>query len=136
MTEATQVNHVIRRDLGPYGRFLRVEHSIETDWPDWFYRCRGTAGWIEAKIIHKSGRCPRHFTRGQLMWGEEEARTGGSWYLLGLREPRTWLLYNAAGAREWFDGIANRPLLELPGRFPTREIIEIIAPRPRPPAFD
>ena len=129
MTEATQVNGAVRHHLGPYGRFVRVEDAFTVGVPDWYYRCRGSSGWLEAKLVPRSGRCPPAFTREQLMWGEAEATAGGSWFLLGLRDPRVWLLYDAARAREWFDRVGNRPLLELTGKFPTREVLDLIAPR-------
>lgn len=129
MTEATQVNNAIREHLGALGRFKRMEHLIEVGWPDWYYRCRGISGWIEAKLIPRSGRCPALFTLDQLLWGEEEARWGGSWFLLGLREPRTWVMYDASSARAWFDNTGNHPILEVDGKFPTKEIINLIAPR-------
>lgn len=131
MTEATQVNAVIRRYLGPYGRFIRVEMAITVGVPDWYYRCRGSGGWIEAKLIPKSGRCPATFTRDQLMWGEAETQAGGRWYLLGLREPRTWVLYDAKRAREWFEGIDPTPLLTIDGVFQARDVLDVIAPRNR-----
>ena len=134
MTEASQVNAAIRHNLGPLGRFQRVEHAIEVGWPDWRYLCRGSTGWIEAKLIPKSGRCPPAFTLDQLLWGEDEVKHGGRWYLFGLRAPRTWVLYDAPRARAWFNGLMPRPLLELVGPFPTKAVLDIIAPR-RPPGF-
>lgn len=126
MTEATQVNGAVRTHLGIYGRFKRMEHAIEVGWPDWHYTLRGASGWIEAKLIARNGKCPRSFTREQLMWGEAEVEAGGRWFLLGLREPRWWLLYDAPGARAWFDGGSNRPVVEVEGRFPTAEIIRTL----------
>lgn len=135
MTEATQVNAMIRNHLGPLGLFRRLEHSHESGWPDWVYRLRGRSGWIEAKLIPANRQPPKHFTLEQLRWGEEEVRHGGAWFLLGLCENpgvrlRSWLLYDAPRAREWFDGTANRPLVDAAGRFPTAEIVRFIAPRP------
>ena len=127
MTEATQVNAAIRTHLGPLGRFQRVEHAIEVGWPDWRYLCRGVQGWIEAKLIPRSGRCPETFTLDQLRWGEEEVRWGGAWFLLGLRAPRTWVLYDAMGARGWFDRRSNaEPLLEVAGPFPRDAVLHLL----------
>lgn len=136
MTEASQVNAAIRTHLGPLGLFRRVEHAYEVGWADWYFRLRGCSGWIEAKLIPPNGRPPKHFTLEQLTWGEEEIRHGGSWFLLGLREGRrvrSWMLYDVRGAREWFEGSeVGRPLIDVQGRFPTTEIVRVIAPRPRP----
>lgn len=129
MTEANQVNGAIRENLGPYGRFKRIECTTELGVPDWYYRVLAVAGWVEAKLVPKSGKPPDHFTLEQLLWGEEETRHGGAWFLLGLRSPRTWVLYDAPRARAWRDGLANRPLVEVDGAFPTREIMKTLLGR-------
>lgn len=129
MTEANQVNGAVRANLGPLGRFVRVESSIDAGIPDFYYRLRGIAGWLECKLIPPSGRAPKHFTLDQLLWGEEEVRYGGRWFFLGLREPRTWLVYDVKGARSWLEQTRNEPVLEIAGRFPTKEITLILAPR-------
>lgn len=128
MTERNQVDGAVSAHLGPLGRFVRIDSAFAAGVPDWHYVLRGTSGWIESKLVPRSGRRPDHFTREQLLWGEAEVAAGGRWFLLALREPRIWLLYDALGARAWFDGTGNRPIVESPGRFPTREIVRAIAP--------
>lgn len=98
--------------------------------PDWYYVLRGTPGWLEDKLIPPSRRCPDTFTREQLMWGEAEVAAGGRWHLLGL-EPRTrtWLLFNAAQARAWFDGEDYDLTVEATGLFPTKAIALALVPR-------
>jgi len=129
MTEATQVNGAIRSHLGPLGLFIRMEHAFDVGVADWYYQLRGAMGWIEAKLIVKSGRRPDHFTREQLMWGEAIVAHGGRWHLLGLRDPQTWVLYDAYQARAWFDNKENKPLVSYNGSFPTRLIALALAPR-------
>lgn len=134
MTEATQVNAAVRTHLGPLGRFLRFEHAHDNGWPDWYYVLRGTAGWVEAKLIPPSGRPPKHFTKSQLMWGEDEVNAGGRWHLLGLRldgKLREWVVYDTLAARRWFDTTEPCPSFVARGPFPTRELVELLAPRRR-----
>jgi hypothetical protein len=128
MTESNQVNRALREHLGPFGRMLRVEHRLEIGWPDWHYTLRGVSGWIEAKLFPRSGRAPEAFTLDQLIWGEEEIRAGGRWTLLGRRGDE-WVAYDAPGARALFDGRSNAPLFALPGPFPVRAALDVLAPR-------
>lgn len=130
MTEANQVNGAIRAHLGPLGLFRRCEHAYDVGWPDWWYALRGTSGWIEAKLIPATGQCPDHFTLDQIFWAEKTVAHGVPWFLLGLRAPRSWVLYDVGSARKWFDGIENLPIFDIPGKFPTAEVVRVIAPRP------
>lgn len=113
-----------------------MEGCLEPGTPDWYYRMRGAAGWVEAKLIPATGRCPEHFTLEQLMWGEDEVKYGGRWNLLGLREgrarqPREWVVFDAAGARDWFEGaaLADTAIYREVGPFPTRDIAFLLVPR-------
>lgn len=128
MTEATQVDAAVRRNLGPLGRWKRVTHP-EPGWPDWAWTMRGKSGWVEDKLIPPSRRCPPKFTLDQLVWAEDEARAGGSWHLLGLEpQSRTWFLLTVGQAREWFDGGELTALVIARGVFPTKEIALTLAP--------
>lgn len=133
MTEATQVNVAIRRHLGPLGRFVRLEGAIGQGWPDWHYVLRGASGWIEAKLIPPSGAPPAHLTREQVMWAHEEFMAGGRWTLVGLRlkgREREWLAYGPIAAWNWYEAQAPaEPDLRAAGAFPTRELVELLAPR-------
>ena len=130
MTEISQINSIVRRHLAPLGRFIRMESSIIVGLPDWYYVLRGQSGWIEAKLVPPSKRCPSHFTLDQILWGEAEVAAGGRWHLLGL-EPRTraWMLFDVGQARAWFDGENHDLVAEATGPFPTREIALALAPR-------
>lgn len=126
MTEATQVWKVMRPLVAPYGRFKRIEsNSTELGIPDLSYTLlspRGRQGWLELKLFDAIGRCPLHFTRNQIMWGEDEVEAGGNWHLFGRWES-TWLLYDAAEARKLFDGEESSPIFQQSGRFPLRELL-------------
>src|SRR5271165_2976380 len=128
MTEANQVHSVASHHLTPYGRWDRVDNPLQPGWPDVYYNFWGCTGWVEEKLIPPSGKCPGHFTLEQLLWGEREVALGGRWFLLSRCGAR-WRLYDAAGARAWFDGIANPWLFDLGGKFPVREILDRLAPR-------
>lgn len=105
-----------------------MEHALDSGWPDWYYVMRRQPGWLEAKIAPESGRPPDHLTVEQVMWAEEEVRWGGRWHLLALRQrSRTWLLYDAPGARAWLGG-QGEPLLAVRRAFPTKEIMDWLAP--------
>jgi len=132
MTEATQVWNVMRPQVMPYGRFKRIEsHSTELGIPDLSYTLlnpRGRQGWIELKLFDAINRCPRHFTRNQLVWGENEVEVGGTWHLFG-RCRSTWLLFDTVEARKLFDGEESSPLIKQSGRFPLRELLrELMLP--------
>jgi len=126
MTEATQVWKVMRPLVAPYGRFKRIEsHSTDSGIPDLSYTLlnpRGRQGWLELKLFDAIDRCPHHFTRDQIMWGEAEIEAGGNWHLFGRYES-TWLLFDAAQARKLFDGEATSPIIRQSGRFPLRELL-------------
>jgi len=130
VTESNQVNAIIRKHLGPMGHFVRIESMTELGIPDWNYAFRGSEGWLEAKLIPPSRRCPETVTRYQIMWGERRVAAGGRWHLLGL-EPRTrtWMLFDVGQARAWFDGLDHDLVIEAIGPFPTREIALALAPR-------
>ncbi len=130
MTEANQVDAAVRRHLGHLGRWQRMTHATEPGWPDWRYIMRGQQGWLEDKLIPPSRRCPATFTRDQILWGEAEIAAGGRWHLLGL-EPRTrtWMLFNAAQARRWFDDLDHDLVVEAVGLFPTKALVLALAPR-------
>lgn len=132
MTEANQIDAAVRTHLGPYGHWVRIPPGFEAGLPDWHYTMLrgGISGWIEDKLIPASRRCPALFTIDQLLWGEAEVAAGGRWHLLGL-EPRTrtWMLFNAAQARAWFEDRDHDLVVETTGSFPTREIALALAPR-------
>lgn len=127
MTERNQVHAVARKYLAPFGRFERVDTPLADGWPDVYYNLRRVSGWIEEKIVEPSGRCPDHLTLEQVMWGEAEVRAGGRWYLLA-RCGSTWWLMTAAACRVWREGGPAEPIFAIRGRFPTREILDVIAP--------
>ena len=130
MTESNQVNAAIRHHLGPLGHWVRIESSTEMGIPDWNYALRHGEGWLEAKLIPPSRRCPPTVTREQIMWAERRFTAGGRWHLLGL-EPRTrtWMLFTVAQARAWFEDRDHDLVVEATGSFPTREIALALAPR-------
>lgn len=123
MTESNQVNGAVRRHLGPLGHWVRIESATELGIPDWSYALRHGEGWLEAKLVPPSRRCPPTVTREQIMWAERRTAAGGRWHLLGL-EPRTrtWLLLDAPQARAWFDGGPLEATIETTGLFPTKPI--------------
>jgi hypothetical protein len=136
MTEASQVRARLRRHLSPYLRLIALSegHAItEKGLPDHYWRSRlhDMSGWIESKLIPANGNPPTHFTLDQLMWGEDEVAAGGQWHLFGLvmSKPARWVLYDAPGARLWFDHVSNDPLIAISGRFPTKEILSCITGR-------
>lgn len=128
MTEARQINDAVRHHLGPLGRWKRIECSIEPGVPDWYYRLRGVAGWLEAKLVPESRKCPPAFTLEQLLWAEDEVRFGGLWHLLGLTPSRTWLLLDVRGARSWYEGAPAEAVFAARGAFPTVELHRRLAP--------
>lgn len=99
--------------------------------PDVYYCLRGVSGWAELKLFPRVGKAPPHLTREQVLWGEEEARLGGNWWLVGRAGP-VWLAYDAAGARALFEGKEEEscPKMQVTGRFPLRELLDLLAPRP------
>lgn len=133
MTERNQVNEMVKRHLGPLGRFVRIENPINPGTPDWHYVLRGVSGWLEDKLIPPSRRCPGAFTLDQLLWGEAETAARGRWHLLGL-EPRTrtWMLFDAAQARAWYENRDHDLVVEETGPFPTKAIAQALAPWRRP----
>ena len=130
VTEATQVKAVARRYLAPYIRLVAIEGVFAPGVPDFYYCGWGVSGWCEAKLIPTSGRRPDHFTLDQLLWGEAEIAAGGLWHLLG-RSGAYWIMYDALGARAWYEGAAERWLFRISGRFPLREVLDRLAPRDR-----
>lgn len=127
MTEAAQVHKVAYRYMAPFGRMVRVENRLLVGTPDAYYVLRRISGWLEEKIVPKSGRPPKHFTLDQILWGEDEVRSGGRWYLLARCEAEWWLM-DIVQARKWWAGEPAAPSVRMTGRFPTREILDIIAP--------
>lgn len=128
--EADLVWHVMRKYVWPYARWKRVENPMTSGFPDLNYTMlvpRGHQGWMELKLFDVIGRPPPHFTREQIMWGEEEDRYGGPWHLFG-RCGSTWLLYDVVEARKLFERQESCPLLKLSGRFPTRELLRVLNP--------
>jgi hypothetical protein len=130
MTEANQIDAAVRTHLGVLGRFKRVTHATEPGWPDFYYVLRGISGWLEDKLVPPSRRCPPTFTLDQLLWGEAEVAAGGRWHLLGL-EPRTrtWMLFNVAQARAWFENEDHDLVVEEAGPFPTKALVLALSPR-------
>lgn len=126
MTESSQVWHVTREHLSPFGRLVRIENRLEIGFPDVYFCLRGQSGWIELKLLPLSGRVPDHFTREQLLWGRAEYEAGGRWYLLGKRGAH-WVLYDYPKAEQWFKGQEAR-LFSVEGKFPTKLILDTIAP--------
>jgi hypothetical protein len=131
VTEASQIYHVARERLVPYGRLVRLENLAGEGTPDWYYNLRARTGFVEAKIFDAEGR-PRHLTVKQVRWGEDEVRWGGRWFLLG-RLGNMWLLYDIKGASLLLGGEPSTPILRTCGPFPTRELLDILAPRLAPP---
>jgi len=82
---------------------------------------------MELKLFDKIGTPPPHFTREQIMWGEDEAKYGGPWHLFGRCES-TWVMYDVVEARKLFERQSSCPLFQLSGRFPMREFIRAITP--------
>lgn len=136
MTEATQVWHVVRDNYSIFGILRRCEHAYEKGWPDVSYVLRRVSGWLELKLAPASGRCPDHLTWEQVLWGLEEQKAAGRWYLLAKLEDDTWVLLDAKGAESWYRG-GNlsyvQPLLQRSGPFPWRAVLDIIAPLPEKP---
>lgn len=128
MTEVNQVHSVASKHLTPFGRFERVDNPLVDGFPDVYYNLFGVTGWVEEKLIPLSGKPPDHFTLDQLLWGERETSLGGRWFLLG-KCGSNWVLYDAPGARAWRDGLADRWLFRIGGRFPLREVLDRLAPR-------
>lgn len=134
MTEATQVWHQLRDKLTPFGRLERCEHAFASGWPDVYYNLRRVSGWLELKLAPASGRCPEHLTREQVLWGCEEERAGGHWYLLVKLGDGTWVLLTAGQANSWQLGgnlAYVEPLLQRSGPFPWRAVLDVIAPLPK-----
>lgn len=130
MTESSQVGATARKWLHAPPAFVyqRVENSLVKGWPDADYLLLGVAGKVEHKLLPKSGACPKHFTLEQLKFGMTWSAAGGLWHLLGLRVDE-WRLYDVAGAREFYYGRADAPLVAVRGSFPTGAILEYLAPR-------
>lgn len=129
LTEFNQICRIVSRSLSPYGRIIRIQDSVASGIPDFYYLLRGTSGWLECKLLPANGRCPAHFTLEQLMWGEEETAKGGHWFLLGLRDG-TWLLYDAAGARAFKDGEKSWTRLSRTGPFPVLDLLKVLIGQP------
>lgn len=130
--EADLVWHVARKYLRHYGRWKRIENPMTTGFPDLNYTLlvpRGQQGWMELKLFDVIGRAPPHFTREQIMWGEEEVKYGGAWHLFGRCGP-IWVMYDVVEARKLFEREESCPLFQLSGRFPVRELLHAITPRP------
>lgn len=130
MTEASTVWAPCRKYVTPYGRWKRIENGLSNvkGVPDVSYtllRPRGYQGWIELKLFDEIGKCPQHFTRDQILWGEEEVRFGGSWHLFG-RCAMVWIIYDAAEARKLFDGEVSSPIFQIQGRFPLQELFRAL----------
>lgn len=131
MTERAQVWVAVRPHLAPYGHFTRIESPTETGIPDVAYTVRGVSGWFENKLFDRGlARCPTHLTLAQVMWGEDEARAGGLWHLLGKHKD-VWILHDIAGARALLEGETPLPILTQAGRFPLMEMLAAIAPPDR-----
>ena len=136
MTERNQVHHIARKYLSPFGRLVRFENSLVAGTPDLYYLLRGVSGWLEEKMVEPSGILPKHLTLEQIMWGEAEVRNGGRWHLLARCGPAWWLM-DARGCRSWYQGAPATPLIAITGRFPVKEILDIIAPlRPKDERYD
>ena len=127
MTEVYQVNNMVKKYLAPYGRVERIENRLTSGWPDYYLLLRRVPSWLECKLIEPSGKIPDHFTLDQIMWGEAEVRNGGRWHLLARCGPAWWLM-DSAGCRSWYQGGPPVPLFSITGRFPVREILDVIAP--------
>ena len=123
--ESRLVWGTMRKYVWPYGRWKRIENAVEKGCPDINYTLTvppGRQGWMELKIFSRLGIPPPHFTREQIMWGEEEVRHGGTWHLFG-RCGTCWLLYDVVEARKLFERKESCPLLKVSGRFPLRELM-------------
>lgn len=130
MTEKSEIHATVRRlfHAPPSFLYLRVDNSLVKGWPDALYCLFGIIGHVEEKLLPSSGQCPKHFTREQLHFGQTWAAAGGLWHLLGKRGTE-WRLYDVAGAREFYYGRADAPIVAVRGSFPTGAILEHLAPR-------
>ena len=128
MTESSQVGATARKRLHAPPAFLyqRVENALVKGWPDADYLLLGVAGKVEHKLLPKSGACPKHFTLEQLKFGMTWCAAGGLWHLLGLREDE-WRLYDITGAREFFYGRADAPIVAVRARLPQAALFRILS---------
>jgi hypothetical protein len=128
LSEISRVWVPLRDHLSIYGQLTRIESPIEAGVADVDYTLLGCSGWIENKLFEANeDRRPRHLTRYQIEWGEAKVRAGGRWFLFG-RSIAAWLLYDVRGARRLLEGGGSSPLLKTSGEFPTRPLLEILAP--------
>ena len=127
MSEISQVWNPLRNNLGVYGHFTRIESPTISGIPDVAYTLFSCSGWIENKLFEHHDKCPSHLTLEQVLWGEAEIKAGGRWFLLGICNG-IWLLYDIVGARTLLKGERPLPLIQYQGSFPTRRILEILAP--------
>ena len=126
MTEISEVWDNLRKQIGIYGHFTRIESPTIAGIPDVAYTLFGCSGWVENKLFGRMGVCPDHLTLEQVLWGEAEVRAGGRWFLFG-RNKEFWLLYDIRGARALLTGEPSFPLIQT-FKFPLQVLLETLAP--------
>ena len=115
MSSERQLWRVVKLNLGPYGKFVRIESDTENGIPDVIYCVSGHSGWIELKEVAEWPT--RQSTRvkvpslklEQVMFLESWEKNGGSAYLL-LQIHRNYLLLNPKTVRKLWDGILRADL--------------------------
>jgi hypothetical protein len=129
VTESNQVHLAARRALHapPAMLYLRCNNALAKGWPDATYCLLGVAGMVEEKLLPGNGGVPAHLTLDQIRWGEAWTAAGGLWHLLGKRGGE-WRLYSVFGARRFYDGVEDSPVLARHGLFPSREVLAILSP--------
>jgi hypothetical protein len=106
----------MRKKLGPYGRFTRIENSCGIGTPDIAYTIRvprdplsrGVSGWIELKylpLLPMRQDTPVHVPSlqlAQVQWLEDEAKAGGRAWVL-LQAGKIYVLLNPAVTRDLYE---------------------------------
>jgi len=123
-----------RENLGPFGRFVRVENRVDVGFPDVLYTLGGTKGPRTGLIELKHEAAMANpvllsiLTLEQVLWHEAWIKAGGRSYFL-CQFGRGYYLFGGWDARRLFERdipADHAPLISLacdPFRFPTNAII-------------
>ena len=141
MTSESDFWSVVRRNLSPYGRLVRLESGLtESGIPDVAYCFLGSAGWLELKSVAAWPKRPAtplridHLTLEQVLFLETWTRHPSRGQAHGLfRVDRDYLLLDAPLVRAVFERqvtrtqLVERVVVHGVGTFPTIAIVKTLA---------
>ena len=136
MASEAALRNTVKHHLGMFGALVRIENKCDQGTPDICYalrwRKRYLTGWLELKQVDRWPARPDTcidvgLTLNQLLWAERWAPFGAVHLLVQVE--RDLILFDAAGMRPVWCGLAKQPFLALavaksPGKLRVLELLQ------------